>query len=56
MRPWASGECYQNYPDLDLADWKRAYFGDNLVHLERMKAMLDPGRTFQGRQVLDPVP
>ncbi|MBL8783930.1 MAG: FAD-binding oxidoreductase [Deltaproteobacteria bacterium] len=56
MRPWASGECYQNYPDLDRADWKKAYYGDNLVHLERMKAMLDPGRTFQGRQVLDPVP
>ncbi len=54
MRPHASGECYQNYPDLDLPDWKTAYFGSNLIHLERAKAMLDPGGLFRGRQVLDP--
>lgn len=52
MRPHASGECYQNYPDLDLADWKRAYFGDNLARLERLKAALDPAGVFRGRQSL----
>jgi len=56
MRPHASGECYQNYPDLDLVDWNTAYFGANLVHLERAKAMLDPTGVFRGRQGLDPVP
>lgn len=54
MRPYASGECYQNYPDLDLKDWKTAYYGANLARLQRCKKVLDPGRVFDGRQILDP--
>ncbi|MCB9737092.1 MAG: FAD-binding oxidoreductase [Deltaproteobacteria bacterium] len=52
MRPWASGECYQNYPDTDRSDWRQAYYGQNLAHLEACKKALDPDRVFHGPQVL----
>ncbi|MEM6992997.1 MAG: FAD-binding oxidoreductase [Myxococcota bacterium] len=54
MRPHASGECYQNYPDLDLKDWASAYFGDNLPRLQQCKDIVDPGGLFRGRQILSP--
>lgn len=54
MRPHASGECYQNYPDIDLKDWSGAYFGSNLARLQRCKDMLDPEGLFRGRHVLSP--
>ncbi len=52
MRPHASGECYQNYPDLDLPNWQTAYFGQNLPRLKRCKAKIDPSGLFRGRQIL----
>src|SRR5690606_17452639 len=33
VHPWASGAVYGNYPDRDLTDWARAYYGDNLPRL-----------------------
>lgn len=46
MRPYASGEAYQNYADPDLADWQRAYYGANYPRLQRIKAAVDPADLF----------
>jgi len=42
MRPYASGQAYQNYIDPNLPDWADAYYGANLGRLERLKATVDP--------------
>jgi len=52
MRPYASGECYQNYPDLDLKDWETAYFGSNLERLRECKRKVDPDGLFRGRHII----
>ncbi|MGW2558758.1 FAD-binding oxidoreductase [Streptomyces sp. NPDC001514] len=50
MRPWASGQAYQNYTDPKLPDWRRAYYGANADRLARVKAAYDPGRLFRHPQ------
>ena len=42
LRPYASGEVYQNYIDPYLKNWERAYYGANLARLQRVKAKWDP--------------
>jgi FAD/FMN-containing dehydrogenase len=44
--PWRSGAVYQNFPDPDLLDAARAYFGANLRRLSRVKAKYDPDGFF----------
>lgn len=46
LRPYASGEAYQNVPDPRLEDWARAYYGDAVPRLRRVKRRLDPDRMF----------
>jgi len=47
MRPFASGEAYQNYADPDLADWQSAYYGANYPALQRVKAGVVPANLFR---------
>jgi FAD/FMN-containing dehydrogenase len=57
VRPWGSGRVYPNFPDPDLEGWARAYHGENLDRLVKIKARYDPGNFFRFRQsVTDRVP
>ncbi len=54
MRPWASGQCYQNYLDPDLKNWRQAYYGANYARLARIKKTYDPHQVFQFPQGITP--
>ncbi|MGW2095555.1 FAD-binding protein [Promicromonospora sukumoe] len=46
LRPYASGEAYQNVPDPRLPDAERAYYGDAVPRLRRVRQRLDPDGVF----------
>jgi FAD/FMN-containing dehydrogenase len=51
MRLHVSGGAYVNYCDLDLGDgYARAYWGDNLPRLMKIKAGVDPKNIFRHAQ------
>ena len=52
MRPYASGQAYQNYVDPSLANWRQAYYGANYTRLTRVKAAYDPHRLFHFPQAV----
>jgi FAD/FMN-containing dehydrogenase len=52
VHPWGTGGAYQNFPDPDLRDWARAYYGANLERLLRVKARYDPVGFFRFPQSL----
>ncbi len=54
MLPFFSAEVYQNYPDLDLADPLRAYYGENLGRLRTIKRSFDPDNVFRFPQGISP--
>ncbi len=47
MRQYVSAEAVQNYADLELAGWRRAYYGQNLPRLVDVKKRYDPGNLFR---------
>jgi FAD/FMN-containing dehydrogenase len=50
--PHGTGGVYANFQDTDLDDWARAYYGDNLDRLRRVKRHYDPDSLFRGPQAL----
>ena len=52
--PYGTGGAYVNFPDPELEDWARAYHGENLERLERVKAAYDPEGVFRFPQSLSP--
>ncbi len=52
MRPYASGQAYQNYIDPALTNWRQAYYGANYTRLTQVKATYDPHRVFSFPQAV----
>lgn len=47
---WTPNRSYQNFPNRSLKDWQRAYYGQNLEELVRVKAEYDPDNLFNNPQ------
>jgi hypothetical protein len=55
VHPSGTGRVFPNFPDPDLEDWARAYYGANLERLLEVKGRYDPGNVFRFHQSL-PLP
>ena len=56
LRPFASGQAYQNYIDPQLTNWQQAYYAGNLPRLRQIKKTVDPDFRFRFKQAIPPAP
>lgn len=54
LGPYLSGSAYQNFPDPELVDWRRAYYGANFDRLVDVKTAYDPDGVFHFDQGVRP--
>jgi len=54
VHPHGTGGVYPNFPEADLEDWPRAYYGANLERLVAVKERYDPDEVFGGEQSIRP--
>jgi FAD/FMN-containing dehydrogenase len=47
VHQWGSGGVYPNFPDPDLENPERAYYGENYARLMRVKTAYDPDNIFR---------
>jgi FAD/FMN-containing dehydrogenase len=52
MRPYVSGQAYQNYIDASLPNWQDAYYGANYARLQQVRRAVDPHHFFRFPQAI----
>jgi FAD/FMN-containing dehydrogenase len=52
MRPYVSGQAYQNYIDPSLRNWQQAYYGQNYSRLKAIRKRVDPHHYFNFPQAI----
>jgi hypothetical protein len=52
MRPFVSGQAYQNYIDAQLSGWQSAYYGQNYKRLKATRKRVDPDHFFNFPQAI----
>ena len=50
MKPYVLQQSYVNFPNRDLPNWARAYYGSNLERLSSVKRKYDPQQIFRYSQ------
>ncbi|MEV6369069.1 FAD-binding oxidoreductase [Micromonospora musae] len=53
LRPYVHG-AYVNVPNIGMAEWETAYWGENFDRLRKIKAKYDPHNVFQYEQSVPP--
>jgi hypothetical protein len=52
MRPYVSGQAYQNYIDARLPKWQQAYYAQNYSRLKATRKRVDPNHFFNFPQAI----